>query len=198
MLPVLATIKQLLLTGQTRKYIYTNASKDRIPMRTANDIMYLGQLLAEKYKLLPGNENTIPVKIDDGGVGGGVVDRLKEVRKEEPERFWWLDVYPMKFGQKISKHKFYDDTTTYMMFNLKKQLMRIDENGNKKPVEIILPNDDHLIGQLSCRKYGMTPNGKLRVESKEAMKKELDIARRSRQCVIVLFPGKKKKKGTKQ
>ena len=169
-------------------------------MRTANDIMYLGQLLAEKYKLLPGNENMIPVKIDDGGVGGGVVDRLKEVRKEEPERFWWLDVYPMKFGQKISKHKFYDDTTTYMMFNLKKQLMRIDENGNKKPVEIILPNDDHLIGQLSCRKYGMTPNGKLRVESKEAMKKRgLTSPDEADSVLLCCFPvRRKKKKGAKQ
>lgn len=162
-------------------------------MRTANEIMKLGVELTEKYKLTPGKKNMIPVKIDDGGVGGGVVDRLREVKREEPERFWWLDVLPMKFGQKISKHKFYDDTTTFMMFSLKRQLMPVDENGAPKPVEIILPDDEHLIGQLSCRKYSMTPNGKLRVESKEAMKKRgLASPDEADSVLLCCFPVKRK------
>ena len=39
-------------------------------MKTADDIVQLGQELVSKYH----PTDPIPVKIDDGGVGGGVVD----------------------------------------------------------------------------------------------------------------------------
>ena len=43
-------------------------------MKTADDIILLGEELVARYKLT----DPIPVKIDDGGVGGGVVDPLPE------------------------------------------------------------------------------------------------------------------------
>ena len=70
-------------------------------MKTADDIVQLGQELVSKYH----PPDPIPVKIDDGGVGGGVVDRLRQIKRNDPERFWWLEVYPVKFGQKI-RHKY--------------------------------------------------------------------------------------------
>ena len=52
-------------------------------MKTADDIILLGEELVQRYKL----DSPIPVKIDDGGVGGGVVDRLRQVKRNNPERF---------------------------------------------------------------------------------------------------------------
>lgn len=78
-------------------------------MQTADDIMELGLRLMEKYRF----DKAIPIKIDDSGLGGGVTDRLKRVKREQPERFWWMDIIPVYFGQRI-RHDFYYDTTTYM------------------------------------------------------------------------------------
>ena len=44
--------------------------------------------------------------------------------------------YPVKFGQRI-KHKYYDDSTTYMMSVVKQLLAPHDENGQPKPVQLI-------------------------------------------------------------
>lgn len=167
-------------------------------MATADDILRLGNDLVARLHLTP-EVDLIPVKVDDGGVGGGVVDRLRQVKKLNPEQYWWLEVYPVKFGQKIN-NKYYDDSTTYMMSVVKSLLQPHDETGAPKPLELILPDDDHLIGQLTSRKYSMTDRGKLRVESKDTMKKrgltspdEADSVLLA--CLPVNYP--KKKRGGK-
>lgn len=138
-------------------------------MTTADDIVMLGKQLVARYKLTPSNDDPIPVKIDDTGVGGGVTDRLKQLKKHYPEEFWWLEVHPVVFGKKI-KHRYYDDSTTYMMGVVKSLLAPHDVDGRPKPVELILPDDGDLVAQLSCRKYYLVENGKMRVESKKVMK----------------------------
>ena len=167
-------------------------------MRTADDIVMLGQELVERYKLNPEKDTPIPVKVDYGGVGGGVVDRLRQIKRNDPERFWWLEVYPVKFGQRI-KHKYYYDSTTYMMSIVKKLLQPYDEDGIKKPVELILPDDDDLVAQLSGRKYTITEDSKIRVESKKDMKKRDRPSPDEADCVLLLcLPVKPpKKKGAK-
>ena len=160
-------------------------------MKTADDIVELGEMLVRRYKYT----KTIPVKVDDSGVGGGVVDRLKQLKRFNPERLWWLDIVPVIFGQRIS-HDFYHDSTTYMMSIVKKLLMPFTEDGLPKPVELILPDDNELVGQLSTRKYGMTEPSKIRVESKEAMKKRGLRSPDEADCVLLLcLPVKPKRKG---
>lgn len=166
-------------------------------MKTADDIVSLGMLLVYQYGLKPDIDEPIPIKIDDGGVGGGVVDRLRQIKRNNPERFWWMEVYPVKFGQKI-RHKFFDDSTTYMMSVLKKLLQPFDDNGLPKDVEIILPDDDALVAQISGRKYEMTENSKIRVESKKVMKARGVQSPDEADCILlVCLPVKrpKKKKG---
>lgn len=160
-------------------------------MKTADNIIELGELLLRRYNY----QKSIPVKVDDSGVGGGVVDRLRQIKKNQPERFNWLDIVPVMFGQRIS-HDFYHDSTTYMMSIVKKLLMPYTEDGLPKPVELILPDDNDLIGQLSTRKYGMTEQSKIRVESKEAMKKRGLHSPDEADCVLLLcLPVKPKRKG---
>lgn len=151
-------------------------------MKTADDIILLGEQLVRQYKL----KDPIPVKVDDGGVGGGVVDRLRQVKRLNPQRFWWMEVYPVKFGERI-RHKYYHDTTTYMMAIVKKLLSPFDEEtGKPKPVELVLPNDDDLVGQLSGRKYELTEASKIRIESKEAVKKRGLPSPDEADCILLL------------
>lgn len=162
-------------------------------MKTADDLVELAMMLEDRYK----PEEAIPIKVDDSGVGGGVVDRLKQMKRINPGRFDFIDIFPVHFGQKI-KHKFYDDSTTYMMSVVKKLLQPYDDEGNRKPVEIILPEDENLIAQLSGRKYAMQDNGKLRVESKKVMKARGVASPDEADCVLlVCLPvvRKKRKRG---
>ena len=167
-------------------------------MKTADDIVMLGEMLVQRYRLSPDADDPIPVKVDDGGVGGGVVDRLRQMKRNAPEKLWWLEIYPVIFGQRI-KHKHYHDSTTYMMSVVKKLLQPYDEDGHKKPVELILPDDDDLVAQLSGRKYGLTETSKIKVESKDAMKKRGRPSPDEADCVVLLcLPVKPpKKKGVR-
>lgn len=150
-------------------------------MKTADDIVLLGEQLVQKYQ----PTEPIPIKIDDGGVGGGVVDRLRQIKRNQPERFWWMEIYPVKFGQRI-QHKHYYDSTTYMMAVVKKLLQPYDEQGNPKPIELILPDDDDMAAQLSGRKYFLTENSKIKIESKKEMKKRGRPSPDEADCILLL------------
>ena len=150
-------------------------------VRTAHEIALLGCRLVDKYHL----ETAIPVKIDDGGVGGGVTDNLRQIKRSDPDRFWWLSIVPVKFGQ-IIRHKYYHDTTTYMMAVVKKLLQTIDDDGNEKPVELILPDDADLAAQLSTRKYGVTEKSKVKIESKKDVKARGQPSPDEADCVLLL------------
>lgn len=96
----------------------------------------------------------ITVAVDDTGVGGGVTDGLKELALENR----WLRVVPVNFGGRGDKH--YADTASAMWGHLR------DILG-----EISIPNDDDLIGQLSSRKYRVTPKGLIALESKDDLRR---------------------------
>lgn len=163
-------------------------------MRTADDIVQCGLMLLEKYHPV----DPIPIKVDDGGVGGGVVDRLRQIKRNDPTRFWWMNIIPVKFGVRI-KHRYYYDSTTYMMGVLRNLLSPHDEKGNKKPCELILPDDNALVGQLSTRRYDVTDNSMLRIESKDDYKERAKSSPDEADCILLLAlpvkPPKKKGDG---
>ncbi|MDO4648570.1 MAG: terminase B [Eubacteriales bacterium] len=184
-------------TDEKVQFFKKRAGQDT--MQTADDIVMLGSLLVQQYKLRKGKDEPIPIKIDDSGVGGGVTDRLRQIKRNNPERMWWMEIYPVQFGKKI-RHKFFDDSTTYMMNILKRLLLPYDEDGNPKDVELILPDDDALIAQISGRKYSITENGKIRVESKKVMKVRGVQSPDEADCVLLIcLPiTKPKKNGAKK
>ena len=123
-----------------------------------------------------------------------MVDRLRQIKRHNPERFWWLEVYPVKFGQRI-KHKYFHDSTTFMMSVVKKLLQSYDDDGSRKPVELILPDDNDLVAQLSGRKYELTEASKIKIESKDAVKKRGQPSPDEADCVLLLcLPVKPPKK----
>ena len=111
----------------------------------------------------------VAVKVDDGGVGGGVVDQLRSTKRSDP-LYEKMLILPINFGKPISKHRYYYDSTTYMMGVLRDLISPFDEAGNPKRPEVVLPNDSDLVGQLSVRKYAFLSGAKAKVESKKEMK----------------------------
>ena len=91
------------------------------------------------------------VFIDGGGVGGGVVDRCRQLG---------LDVQEVNFGSKATDRR-YADMSAQMWGNLRDAI----RDG------IRLPDDPDLISDLTGREYGFTANNQIRLEKKEEMKK---------------------------
>ena len=83
-----------------------------------------------------------------------------------------------------------------MMSIVKKLLSTYEEeDGTKKKCELILPDDNDLIAQLSTRKYEMTENSKIKVESKKEIKKNGGNSPDEADCVLLLcLPAKIKAK----
>ena len=100
------------------------------------------------------------VKVDDTGVGGGVTDGIKKIKRMDDD-LDWLVVAPIVFVGTF-KHTHYQDFNTYLWSKLKDAL----SDGL-----IVIPNDNDLIGELSGRKKSFTPNGRIKIESKDQMKK---------------------------
>lgn len=152
-------------------------------MRTVGDIVRIYKDMMERY---PEYEDYVYVKIDDTGVGGGVSDRLKEVKAEEG-----LDkllVVPVNFAKKAPKTKsarFYDDIVTWMWSNVR-DLMEANE--------LKLPDNSILLGEFSTRKYHFISNGKQRLESKDDLKKRgLHSPDRADAVSLACMPVRKKK-----
>ncbi len=161
---------------------------------TTSNIAILYKSLKQNFKY----KEKIAVVVDDGGVGGGVVDQLKALKRTEPKVYEDMEIIPVNFGQPI-KHKYYADSTTYMMGVVRDLIEPFDEAGNARKPQIILPNDNDLVGQLSCRKYIFTSNSKQRVESKKDMKDRGLHSPDEADCVLLIcLPVNLKKKGGKQ
>ena len=102
----------------------------------------------------------VRVKIDDTGVGGGVTDGIRKIKRMDDDLDWLVAV-PIVFVGNF-KHTHYHDFNTYLWGKLKDAL----SDGL-----IVLPNDNDLIGELSGRKKSFSPNGRIKIETKDQMKK---------------------------
>ena len=154
---------------------------------TSGNVARLYVALKDLYRFA----GDIVVKIDDGGVGGGVTDQLKAIKRLNPELYANMVIVPIQFGQPI-KHKFYYDTTTYMMGIIREMIQPFDDEGKPKKPMLILPDDNDLVAQLSCRKYGFV-GAKTKVESKKEMKdRGLPSPDESDCMLLTCFPTKRK------
>ena len=138
-------------------------------MTTVGKIVHMYR---ETIVSFPAYRGKIYVNIDDCGLGGGVTDRLEEVKREE--KLTRMVIVPVNAAGKVpddvvedgrNKVKacdIYDNMTSYLWGSVKDKL-RLEE--------LSLENDNELVAQLSCRKYRLTSRGKIQLESKEEMKK---------------------------
>lgn len=183
--------------GDDETIIYRNArGKLRIVanrrgqdlMRTVGDIV---RQYKKAIKEFPDYHGRIYVNIDDTGLGGGVTDRLREVKREQ--KLNRLYVIPINAAEKIETDtkagkdaaEHYNNLTTHMWAVLK------DLMENK---EIEMEEDSETFAQLSSRKYFLASNGKLELESKKEMKKRgLDSPDRADSAALSVYLGKIKK-----
>lgn len=183
--------------GDDETVIYRNF-KGRAKLarkRRGQDLMAtVGDVVREYKRIIkefPDYQGKIYVNIDDTGLGGGVTDRLKEVKREQKLRR--LYVIPINAAEKIETDtkagkeaaEYYNDLTTHMWASLRDLL----EGG-----DIVLEDDEETVGQLSSRKYTMASNGKLQIEPKKEMKKRgLDSPDRADALTLSCYLGKIKK-----
>jgi len=94
------------------------------------------------------------VTVDDTGVGGGVTDRLRDLK---------YPVIPINFSQKPADPMHFRSIRDEIYWYLR-ELFRSDE--------IEIPPNDDLIAQLSAVKYKINPrSGRIEIEGKDDMKK---------------------------
>jgi hypothetical protein len=94
------------------------------------------------------------VYIDDVGVGGGVVDRLKEQKIS--------NIHGINVGKRASDpEKFVNLRAEYFDY------LREQFEANK----ISIPNDQQLIAQLTGIRYDFTSTGQMRLEGKETLRR---------------------------
>ena len=129
-------------------------------MQVAGAIVQLVEQYRLKYMGVP-----IHIKIDCDGLGVGVYDRLKEIKRMKN----WVTVklYECHFGAKGGKNKADDpiefSNSTGLMWGLVREKLKNNE--------IQLQYDDMQITQLSNRKYRVNSEGQIELEKKEEMKK---------------------------
>lgn len=113
------------------------------------------QTTGQIASLLRANPN-LTANIDDVGVGGGVVDRLKEQGEFESR------VQAVNVGRPASDPTLYVNLRAEAYSSLKELFVK----GT-----IAIPDDEELKAQLSNLKAKYTSRGQLQIESKEDMKK---------------------------
>jgi hypothetical protein len=115
------------------------------------------------------------VKVDEIGIGAGVVDRLRELKcpavgvnvasaPVEPERFTNL--------------------RTELWWNLRELL---NPNPRANPNPIALPPDDELLVDLTNVKYRLDSRGRMQLESKDEIKKRLGRSPDRGDAVVLAF-----------
>ena len=183
--------------GDDETVIYRNVKgklKLAVARRGQNLMATVGDIVAQYKKAareFPDYNGQIYINIDDTGLGGGVTDRLREVRREQ--KLHRLSVIPINAAEKIEADtkdgkeaaEHYNNLTTHMWAVLRDLL-------EDKQIEI--EDDADTFAQLSIRKYFMASNGKLELESKKEMKKRgVSSPDRADAAALSIYLGKVKK-----
>lgn len=160
-------------------------------MQTTGNILRLTKLY---FKQFP-NLKKAKVKIDDTGVGGGVTDRLNELKREQNMND--IEIYGINNGA-AAKDQYYSNLGTEAWGQLKSLLEENFSNqmqGKERVIEI--PNEPTLIKELRARKYFISSRGKIQLESKKEMKnRNLGSPDRADSLVLAIYePPKVKIKG---
>ena len=117
--------------------------------------------------------------IDDAGVGGGVVDRVRELKGEGHIQSTFL--LPVNAGRRAPKSPDkYGNWGTEIWWAMR------DWFTDDEPV---IDNDPPLIGQCSSRTYTIASNGIVRIDPKESMPKSPDEADALALSFAVLYRG---------
>ena len=94
------------------------------------------------------------IRVDVGGVGAGVADRLRELRKGK--------VFDVPFNGRASDPTRFKNIRAEMYWNLRERMERD---------EIELPRSELLLADLSAQRYEFTQAGQIQMEGKDDTRK---------------------------
>lgn len=117
------------------------------------DLMELTGLVNSKYEALTPSQRPVEITVDSIGLGAGVVDRLRELG---------LPVRGINVAESPSMRGTYVNLRAELWFRMKEFLEARDCK---------IPRDDGLFAELVSPRYGFNSSGKLKIESKEDMRK---------------------------
>ena len=141
--------------GDDSSVIFTRCGRDGniVPIKRFRglDTMQMAARVSEHIDLLESMGLRVVTFVDGGGVGGGVVDRLRQLRR---------DVIEVQFGGKPDDPKKYANKRAEMWGKLKEWL----PTGR-------LPREETLATDITSVEYGFRPDDTILLESKESMKK---------------------------
>lgn len=141
--------------GDDSSVIFTRVGRDGSSIPTKRfrglDTMQMAAKVSEHIDYLAMLGLQCVVFVDGGGVGGGVVDRLRQLKR---------DVIEVQFGSKPDDGRKYANKRAEMWGRMKDWLAI----GG-------LPRDEVLATDLTGVEYGFRPDDSILLESKESMKK---------------------------
>ncbi len=106
-----------------------------------------------RAKVLNNRDEFDAIGVDDTGVGGGVTDGLEDAG---------LEVQAENFGASAVEDDKFENRKAELYWNLREDI---------RDKKISLPDDKELVNQLCSIKYSYTRKGKIKIESKDDMKK---------------------------
>lgn len=140
--------------GDDSSLIFTRVGRDGRtfpPIRLRGvDTMQLASRVAEHVNMLRRGGHQVLINIDGGGVGGGVIDRLRSLRFEVNEiQFGSRALDPRKFANR--RAEIWSATRDWLAGGA-------------------LPDDEELATDLCSVEYGFTSTDQILLESKQGMK----------------------------
>lgn len=144
--------------GDAESVIYWRQGMKLNPpiVRTGMDTVWIAGEIARLVRHIHNDllyEPRISVMVDETGLGAGVVDNLVALQDE-----LWIEVVPVNFGGTGNDECY--DRASVLLWNIRELLP-----------EISMQDDDDTVAQLTTRKYRLTSNGKIRIESKDEMRR---------------------------
>jgi phage terminase large subunit len=100
------------------------------------------------------------IAVDAAGLGGGVVDRCRELE---------IRVQALNAGQRAGKANAFANAGAEMAWALREAFEETYQHPDDPTRGLSIPDDPTLIHQLSTRRYGYTSDGRVQVESKDAL-----------------------------
>lgn len=119
------------------------------------DTMQTVGMVIQEYDATPYSERPSEILIDVIGLGAGVVDRLREI-----------ELGPQIRGVNVSESPALGNKYNKLRDELWGKTRAFFENR-----DCVIPQDDKLIGELTAPKFAFLSSGKMKVESKDEMKR---------------------------
>jgi hypothetical protein len=166
----------------TNKTVLTVYNPDRVKaVRAIQNRSTMDAVNLVVTEAISAGAKLMQVTVDDTGLGGGVVDRLRELG---------YPVLAINFSQKPTDPMHFRSIRDEIFWNLR-ELFRSDE--------IIIPPNERLMAQLSAIKYKINPrNGRIEIENKDEMKKRgLDSPDEADSLAIAVWGARRMKGSTR-